>query len=559
METNEPEEEEVERVFWPAALGLRPVGAVSPPRVQRPLQALNARGMPARIRKKNKLFFDDNIVNAPPPRASPKRGPKTTPVKTPSKLAQSSPTPKKMKSPRVAQEKVEPKERPSPVVRSTSPDRKTGQRIGMRLRNLLKLPKAHKWVCFEHFYSNIDKTLLAGENDFRICLKESFPKLIDRKLTQVQWTKIRRIMGKPRRCSQAFFNEERRDLEMKRQKIRFLQQRKVGNLSWKDLPKEIPMQLVIGSKVTARLRKPQDGLFTGTIEGVDTSNNTYRITFERTGLGTHSVPDFEVLSNDPPDTINLSAINKKIRPPRHSVQGFMSLYQKSFSPVDRPYNDPLLGAGQAQLKFSEELSMGSYSMKFLESIVKITNILESKKTKITKLKEFNTLAEKHKCFGSKMPDDFERKYAGVVIDLERMNLDLQGYLNDVQSFCYDMAPGLSMSAMLAPSRLRDKCRKEASEIVKKRNVKVKNEKVLDLITDLTALLLQTKSISDSEQNSYELKVLEGTMEQIKSKLEFPEQRIFQNVEIHMQQLQVGLRPSTQTMSSNDTVISRSCN
>lgn len=75
-----------------------------------------------------------------------------------------------------------------------------------------------------------------------------------------------------------------------------LQQRKGSDLSGcKDLPEEIPLQLVIGSKVTARLRKPQDGLFTGSIDAVDTSNNTYRITFERPGLGTHSVPDYEVL------------------------------------------------------------------------------------------------------------------------------------------------------------------------------------------------------------------------------------------------------------------------
>ena len=39
----------------------------------------------------------------------------------------------------------------------SSPDRRIGQKIGMRLRNLLKLPKAHKWVCYEWFYSNIDK------------------------------------------------------------------------------------------------------------------------------------------------------------------------------------------------------------------------------------------------------------------------------------------------------------------------------------------------------------------------------------------------------------------
>lgn len=41
--------------------------------------------------------------------------------------------------------------------KSSSPDRRIGQKIGMRLRNLLKLPKAHKWVCYEWFYSTIDK------------------------------------------------------------------------------------------------------------------------------------------------------------------------------------------------------------------------------------------------------------------------------------------------------------------------------------------------------------------------------------------------------------------
>ena len=36
-------------------------------------------------------------------------------------------------------------------------NRLNAQRLGVTLRNLLKLPKAHKWVCFEFFYSNIDK------------------------------------------------------------------------------------------------------------------------------------------------------------------------------------------------------------------------------------------------------------------------------------------------------------------------------------------------------------------------------------------------------------------
>ena len=79
------------------------------------------------------------------------------------------------------------------------------QRLGMTLRNLLKLPKAHKWVCFEFFYSNIDKyevkiirkiqqlnfrVLFQGENDFIMCLRESFPQLKTRRLARVEWSKV---------------------------------------------------------------------------------------------------------------------------------------------------------------------------------------------------------------------------------------------------------------------------------------------------------------------------------------------------------------------------------
>lgn len=48
-------------------------------------------------------------------------------------------------------------------------------------------------------------------------------------------------------------------------------------------------------KSTARLRGVHDGLFTGQIDAVDTSAATYRVTFDRSGLGTHTVPDYEVL------------------------------------------------------------------------------------------------------------------------------------------------------------------------------------------------------------------------------------------------------------------------
>ncbi|XP_053568770.1 protein lin-9 homolog [Bombina bombina] len=181
----------------------------------------------------------------------------------------------------------------------TTPVKKSAQKIGYRLRNLLKLPKAHKWCIYEWFYSNIDKPLFEGDNDFCVCLRESFPNLKTRKLTRVEWGKIRRLMGKPRRCSASFFEEERTALDNKRKKIRLLQQRKVADVSqFKELPEEIPLSLVIGTKVTARLRGIHDGLFTGQIDAVDTKNSTYRVSFDRNGLGTHTIPDYEVLGDE---------------------------------------------------------------------------------------------------------------------------------------------------------------------------------------------------------------------------------------------------------------------
>ncbi|OAD61737.1 Protein lin-9 like protein, partial [Eufriesea mexicana] len=541
----------------PAALGLQRVGTQPPPKPNppsQPVQVLNRRGMPARIRKKNKLFYDDILVNHPHHRI--KKDPSHPDAKqSPKKVSRPSPAKKQnriINEPRKNNMLSQPisstmtpikqEKEPDKPMQPSSPDRKIGQKIGMRLRNLLKLPKAHKWVCYEWFYSNIDKTLFEGDNDFMICLKESFPQLKTRKLTRVEWCKIRRMMGKPRRCSQSFFEEERRELERKRQKIRMLQQRKAADInSFKDLPPEIPLQLVIGTKVTARLRKPQDGLFTGSIDAVDTSNNTYRITFERAGLGTHSVPDYEVLSNEPPETISVASFAQKFRPRHVQYVPSPPYAMKLMSP--RLNSDPLISNASVSLPKKSHIggTMNGYPLKLLEFMVKVNKILAAKKVKIKKLKEMNSEAEKRRSFGELLPPDFERRYAGIVVELEKMNTALQDYLNDVQELCQEMAPEPSVAAMLAPSHLREKCRQEAADMVARNNMINDKEpgKMTQLVTDLTALMLQ--SLSDSDRNAYELKVLQGTMEQIRAKLSPQNQQVFQNcVEIHMQHIQLGL-------------------
>lgn len=98
--------------------------------------------------------------------------------------------------------------------------------------------------------------MLDGENDFGAFLRVKFAELKTRRLHRAQWCKLRRLMGKPRRCSSAFFAEERALLQKKREKVRLIQQQhKTAEIAElirddRDLPDEIPMPLVIGMKVT---------------------------------------------------------------------------------------------------------------------------------------------------------------------------------------------------------------------------------------------------------------------------------------------------------------------
>ena len=51
----------------------------------------------------------------------------------------------------------------------------------------------------------------------------------------------------------------------------------------------------------------------------------------------------------------------------------------------------------------------------------------------------NTEAERKKSFGAYIPEDFQRRYASVIIDLEHLNRDLQDYLTNVQNYCQEVS------------------------------------------------------------------------------------------------------------------------
>ncbi|XP_069810396.1 protein lin-9 homolog isoform X3 [Dendropsophus ebraccatus] len=487
--------------------------------------------LPTRSSKRSRLISDeeDRQINT----RSPKRNQKTT--MTPQKF----------------------------TATTTTPVKKSSQKIGYRLRNLLKLPKAHKWCIYEWFYSNIDKPLFEGDNDFCVCLKESFPNLKTRKLTRVEWGKIRRLMGKPRRCSSAFFEEERAALEQKRQKIRLLQQRKVADVSqFKDLPDEIPLSLVIGTKVTARLRGMHDGLFTGQIDAVDTQNSTYRVTFDRNGLGTHTIPDYEVLSNEPHETMPIAAFGQKQRPSRmYMTPPRLHHPPHAQSPILEM--DPLLAQSSWKTKSSSSDSdtIGGFPVEFLVQVTRLSKILMIKKEQIKKLKDMNTEAEKLKSYSAPIGIEFQRRYATIVLELEQLNKDLNKVLHKVQQYCYELAQDQGLQPANQPTDIRRRCEEEAQEMVRQANTSsgqpcVQNESLTDLISRLTAILLQIKCLAEGgDLNSFEFKSLTDSINDIKNSINPSNISCFQNnVEIHVAHIQSGLSQmgNLHAFSANNT-------
>lgn len=586
--------------FGPATLGLHRVGT-EPPKKKKttPLQKLNARGRPARIRKKNSKYDDEMEEGKTPTKGSPSKKPmpktptspvKSSPVKSAKKLLTKGKRSQKgtdddsdgddedaesesasatavapQKTKKVVKKKVLKTSTVTESMHISNIDKKACQRIGLRLRNLLKLPKAHKFVMYEFFYSNIDRAIFLGSNDFEMCLVESFPRLKTRQMTRIEWNKVRRTFGKPRRCSAKFFEEERMELERKRQKIRLLQSRKAGDHSFVcDLPHEIPVPFTIGTKVTARLRTPQDGLFTGSIEGLVHKSHSYRITFERQGIGSQEIPDYEVMSGESVDAINVSKITKEFLS-RPDVSYYMVSPLKpagafaSFGTNGTSFRrtDPMLSSssalgstikleGYTKPKFPTLVlpttgSIGGYPVKLLESMVLVRKTLEVKQLQLLKIRRMNVEAEVVKSFGDNAPEDFQKKYASLLVEMERINRDLADYMNILQGQADLFISDKDELQVLTPTYLREKCRDLAMQtFMKNNNNAIQDDSMTKLIGNLATIMWVTSNLKNDQYSNVE-EVLATCLLETSKSLDPENVPLFEKtVESHIHQIQIGI-------------------
>jgi protein lin-9 len=297
---------------------------------------------------------------------------------------------------------------------------------------------------------------------------------------------------------------------------------------------------------------------TGIIDAVESAINSYRIKFDRPGLGTHSIPDYEVYANEEIDTLPIISITKDFRT-KHNVPYYtLSPLQKtgplSSFPMKsntRAHNksDPLLGGDSYPImnKMADMLSLpktsiGGFPLKLLELIIRMKKTLSAKQMKIMRLKNMNAEAEIYKSYGDPFPDDFQKRYANLIVGMEKLNRDMQDYLAQIQNCAKDVIKEPQALALLTPFYLREKCREMGTQTVDKNNGgAITDTNMIRLISDLSMIMWVASNLNNNDQYSHVMKVLESCMEETKSRLDPENIPIFQkSVQAHMLHIQLGL-------------------
>merc|ERR1711931_394092 len=137
------------------------------------------------------------------------------------------------------------------------------------------------------------------------------------------------------------------------------------------------------------------------------------------------------MSTESQDSMPLSAFQARQRPNR---PGFMSP-NRFITGVQSPKLgdlDSILDPSLLQNNLNNMDKLGGFPVKFLSVVSRLTKILRVKRRLVMELSDMNTEAEKTKSHGKHLSVHFRQKYASTVLDLERLNKDLNEYLVEVQ-------------------------------------------------------------------------------------------------------------------------------
>nr|CAD2176493.1 unnamed protein product [Meloidogyne enterolobii] len=466
-----------------------------------------------------------------------------------------------------------------------------------KLKNVLKLPKARRFVFCEYFYSGVDQQIFLSENEFAQLMKESFPNLKCTKMRKPEWREVRRLVGRPRRCSQAFLNEEREALEEKRQKIRQIYEGTCSSIDDDsiDLPSYLPRPPVLGQRIYARVHNPKDGIYAGSIDAVSAGEGSYRVIFEDSTIPPSVIKDYELMFDQPADLLSIQYFLEQNHANRSRSSGIINplsttkspqkQQQQSSSSSQQPnslekqqpinYNQNNLTKNVAEYQqhskptitenqqilhslarnevetrekhpvkavIGKEEKVGNFPVRMLVILVKLCKVLETKKQLISNMISMNDCAERMNLFGGKYPHEFKIKFAQIILDLETVNKLLESYMSSIHLHYNALIPHLSNpTPMDRPEIFRKTCNTHAFQIVKHCNseLNVRNKRILHLITSLISLLLQLRTIGAEKKRLSPLdsQIFAESLKQIRLHIAPKNAAAFQDyIEVHMKQI-----------------------
>ncbi|KAL9233297.1 hypothetical protein vseg_008316 [Gypsophila vaccaria] len=189
---------------------------------------------------------------------------------------------------------------------SSSLDQDKVQCVKDKTMHCLSWPDVRRWCAYEWFYSAIDYPWFA-KREFVEYLNHVGLSHIPR-LTRVEWGVIRSSLGKPRRFSERFLQEERDKLKQYRESVRTHYANLRAGLG-DGLPTDLARPLSVGQQVVAIHSKTRE-LQNGSVLAVD--HHSCLIQFDRRDLGVEFVMDIDCMPLNPVENMPESLRRQKM-------------------------------------------------------------------------------------------------------------------------------------------------------------------------------------------------------------------------------------------------------
>ncbi|KAL2609387.1 hypothetical protein R1flu_027960 [Riccia fluitans] len=277
-------------------------------------------------------------------------------------------------------------------------------------------PKVRRWCMYEWFYSAIDLPWFA-RNEFVEYLNHAGLGHVPR-LTRVEWGVIRSSLGKPRRLSRRFLQEEREKLEAYRESVRTHYHELRGGLR-EGLNSDLARPLTVGQRVIAKHRRTKQ-IHDGSILTVDRSR--CRVQFDRPELGVEFVMDIDAMPIYPLE--NMPEMMKRRRIIMDPLEDLKKTETKrvrddsvdSVRIAKAATNEAVAATQQAIMTQPCTPGQSQARETDIRTLVELRNALNKKEALVVELRRMNDEAVSYK--GS---DIFQRQYATIILQLKDIN------------------------------------------------------------------------------------------------------------------------------------------